>query len=132
MSETSRGKEVELNDPKDIARDFFSNLRTYYVRLLNRYPGRSRVRWWHRWLGLQPRGILYKWMVENADNALGAIQSNDINALVRVIDDLIEWYQSELDRFDSSILEVSTNIGIREMIHDLTRLRDDLLDKETI
>jgi hypothetical protein len=112
------------------ARKFFRDFQGYYEELLTDFPSRKKLRWWHKLLGTKPRGAIYEEVVEGCKTAIEALGKNDIDAVVSVLDKLIQWYESEIQRFSESIWEVQSNAEIKATVNAMEYLKKKLLESK--
>jgi hypothetical protein len=110
------------------AKNFFHDLRLYYMLLLADYPERIKIRLWHRLLGTQPRGAIYVEIAMDCDLAIEALRKQKFNIVVEILDELIEWYEADSEHFPNSVVEKRTSAEVKAVMDTMLDLRKKLME----
>jgi len=109
------------------AMNLFLDFKEHYEELFRHHPARSKIRWYHKLLGVRPRGEFYKDAVSACERALQELDDGNVGEVIHQLDKFIRWYECEWEVFRDSVSEIRTNLEIKETIHSMYLLRKNLV-----
>lgn len=100
--------------------NFFQECKTYFEKRIS-----TKIAWYHKLLGIKPRGIRYQEIVQKCDVSIEALSRDELDEVKSVLFSLIKLYKHEMKQFS----KMSGNNGFKKFnLRNLENMRLSLIE----